>query len=418
MKDTIVRARSLLFVTTALTFSAIIATVSAQAEPSAVPIALSTLATQVAEVPLSPHMPAIDGQAGAGLSTAQGQYALFGNPAGFSSPTLTFSALSTGAWLTLRPVESLPTLWDLLTSGNLGLSGIAGSLSSEYGAQGLGAGASALIGLSGRGFGLGLSAVSEAYFYGANSTSLAGEVQTEIAVTGGFALRTRLFGTDFSVGVDARPFARIHAVLNSADSERVLSQVVAGNVGLGLLSSVPTLNGYGVAFDTGVQLKSGALTFGLQVRDIGGTRINYAAQEFQTVLDYIGRGGLPPTTYASVADVSAVDYVVPMRIGAGLSYQPDFGGVGRFLRAEMFLDVLDFVPVLAGSSTLLDTVRIGTHITLLSFLDLYGGIGVNYYSGGFGIHLAGFELGIAGYQQEGTGASRNSGLSVHASLQF
>jgi len=413
-----VRARSVFLATTALTFSLIIATVSAHADPSAVPIALSTTSPQVTEVPLSPHMPSIDGQAGAGLPTEQGQYALFGNPAGFSSPTLTFTALSTGAWLMLRPAESLPTLWNLLASANLGLSGIAGNLSSEYGAQGLGAGASALIGLSGKGFGIGLSAVSEAYFYGPNLTALAGEVQSEIALTGGFALRTKLFGSDFSIGIDARPFARIHAVLDSADSERVLSQVVAGNVSLGLLNTVPTLNGYGVAFDTGVQLKSGALTFGLQARDIGGTRINYAAQDFQTVLDYIGRGGLPPTTYASVANVSAVDYVVPMRIAAGLSYQPDFGSVGRFFRAGMFLDVLDFAPVFTGDSSLLDTVRVGTHITLLSFLDLYGGFGVDYYSAGFGIHLPGFEIGIAGYEQEGIGATRNSGLSVHASLQF
>jgi hypothetical protein len=363
-------------------------------------------------------LPSIDGQGATGLATSNGPAALFGNPAGFSSSKLTFTALSVGSWLHLRPLATTPLLWDLISEGKFGISGIAGGLTNEYGAQGLGSGASATIGLSGKGVGLALSAVTDSSFTGSYPLALTGYVQAELSIVAGFALNMQVLGAELSVGADARPFARIHGVLDNADSAAVIQKIVAGDVSLGVLNDVPTLNGYGLALDTGVQLRTGSLTFGISVRDVGGTRINYALHDFQTVLQYIGEGGLPPTSAGQIADVSGVAYVVPMRILTGVEYHPDLGSLSRYLDPRLFLSIPDLLPVFGGSTSILHAARFGVSLSVLSTLDFYGAIGLDYYAAGIGINLLALSVSVAAYQTTMESATRDSGIAINATLHF
>ncbi len=329
-----------------------------------------------------------------------------------------WTALSADGWLYLRPLESTPKLWGLLTSGRLSIPGMTGGLTSEYAAQGLGSGASATIGLSGKGLGFGLSVVTDGYFLG-NSypDNIGGHFQAEISFVGGFALTAQLFGAQISVGVDARPFARIHAVLDKTDAARVLPKVAAGDLSLSVLDGVPTLNGYGLAIDTGMQLRSGSVSFGLSVRDVGGTRINYAVHDFQVVMRYLGQAALPPTSSQTV-DVSDYQYVVPMRIAAGMSYHPDLGEAARYFDPRLFLTVPDVVPVFGGETSLADAIRAGFELNVLSGLRLWGGFGINYYSAGIGLHLLFMDLGLSGFEQVGRTVERSSGISFELAFRF
>lgn len=383
-----------------------------------VPLGDTASGNVIHEAPLQPHRPAADGTSGAALVTATGSEALFGNPAGFATDKIEYTALSADGWLYLRPVEAAPKLWDLLTSGNLSIPGMTGGLTSEYGAQGLGSGASATIGLSGRGLGLGLSVVTDGYFLGDSyPDNIGGHFQSEISFMGGFALTAHLFGAAISVGIDARPFARIHAVLDRTDAARVLPRVAAGDLSLSVLDGVPTLNGYGLGIDTGVQIKTGNIVVGASIRDVGGTRINYAVHNFETVMKYIGGAALPPTSMQTV-DVSGYDYVVPMRIALGIAYHPDLGGATRYFDPQFFLSVPDVLPVFGGDTSLFNAVRAGVELRILSGLRLWGGIGVNHYSAGIGLRLFFMDLAVSGFEQVGPAVPRSSGISFEFAMRF
>lgn len=385
---------------------------------SSVPLGDTASGNVINEAPLQPHRPAADGTSGAAAVTATGSEALFGNPAGFATDKIEYTALSADGWLYLRPIEATPKLWSLLTAGNLSIPGMTDGLTSEYGAQGLGSGASATIGLSGKGLGLGLSIVTDGYFLGDSyPDNIGGHFQTEVSFVGGFALTAHLFGAELSVGVDARPFARIHAVLNNTDAARVLPKVAAGDLSLSVLDGVPTLNGYGLGIDTGFQVRTGNIVLGASIRDVGGTRINYAVHNFETVMQYIGQAALPPTSTQTV-DVSGYDYVVPMRIALGMAYHPDLGGTARYFDPRFFLAVPDVLPVFGGDTSIIDALRAGLELRILSGLRLWGGIGVNHYSAGIGLKLLFMDLSISGFEQVGPTVPRSSGISFEFAFRF
>ncbi len=385
---------------------------------SVVPLGNTATGNVIYEAPLQPHRPANDATAGAASVTASGSEALFGNPAGFAGPKLEITAPALDGWLYLRPIEASNGLWNLLSEGKLSIPGMTDGLPAEYGAQGLGSGASATISVVGKGLGLGLTFVTDGYFLGNPYPSgIAGHVQSEISFVGGFALTAHLFGAAVSVGIDARPFARIHAVLDAADAARVLPEVAAGNVSLSVLDGVPTLNGYGLGIDTGVQISAGNLIIGFSARDVGGTRINYAVHNFESVLQYLGQGGLPPTSSQTV-DVSSYDYIVPMRLAIGLAYHPDLGSAARYFDPRLYLQVPDLIPLFGGQTALFDAIRAGVELNILSGLRLWGGIGVNYYTAGIGVNLFFVDLAISGFEQFGQTVPRSSGISFEFALRF
>lgn len=378
------------------------------------------------ESPLLPRLPALLGTAGGSVSSSNGYASLFTNPASFSNPVGSVTLLSASSWLDTNPIHFVPGFAGAIGGSGLSLASLFSSVASDISAGGFGYGAGIGVGIVGRGLAFAVSGVTQGMFSGelpgasGSTGSLTGALEAEITLLGGIAIPFKLFGLDVSVGADARPLARIHAVMNAAQSVSALSQLESGSLSLTVFDGVPTLNGYGLGIDAGVTVGSGPFKFGASLRDIAGTQLNYSLHNFQTVVSYIGQGGLPPNSVGISGDLLSHSYTVPMSLDLGVSLHPSFGSAARVFDPTFSLELPDAIAVFSGSRDVLPSLRASLDLRMFSILHLYAGAAVNYVSAGIGLKALFFDFSVAAGLRTVAAADTapESGLSAEFAIRF
>ena len=88
---------------------------------------------------------------------------------------------------------------------------------------------------------------------------------------------------------------RIHTLLPNADALAMFTALQAGDTLMVAMGAANAVYGVGVALDIGAIAELGWFTFGLSIKDIGGTVFNYSTDDFATLSAVFGSElRLPP----------------------------------------------------------------------------------------------------------------------------
>ena len=370
---------------------------------------------------LTPLDPTVIGQGGSYTAVAEGYPALFTNPAGFRLGRGSLTLLSTTAWAHARP----DTLLDDATALPLDdPSTILTMLEHQYEGEGsnemVGVGASVGIGWSGGGIGLGLSSTAEVRTLGEGFPfGITGELQGGFDFVGGISVPLSLLGMDLSIGADVRPIVRIYAPLSSATMADVLATLAQSSVNpLPALDSVPTLNGFGLAIDTGAMAALGPMRFGLSIRDLFGTQVSFAEHSFGEVFESLQVGGLPRVTSDTVVNN---DYRVPMSVSVGTSFHPDLGPFRHLIDPTIHAELRDIGALFRDDHSIWTRLHVGTQLRVLHLFRLRAGLNQGYFTLGAGAKLLFLDVNAAVFTQElglASGEKPSAGFSVEAAIRF
>lgn len=375
---------------------------------------------------LQPVDPSVIGQGGSFVAVAEGYPALFTNPAGFRLARGSLTLLSTSAWLHARPDVVVEDIRELPLDDPVSILTILqhqyeGAIDGAYGPNGMvGAGASMGIGWSGGGIGLGLSSTVEARSWGEGFPfGITGELQGGFDFVGGIAIPLNLLGMELSIGGDVRPIVRMFAPLSSSTMGPVLSSLVATDSNpLSALDAVPTLNGFGLAIDTGVIATLGPLNVGVSVRDLFGTRVGFAEHSFGAVYESLLVGALPAVTPESQV---STEYRIPMSVSLGASFHPNLGPLRHLIDPRVHAEIKDVPALLRDDVSIWTRMHVGTELKILHVLKLRAGLNQGYFTLGAGVKLLFLDVNAAVFTQElgdYAGQRPSAGISVEAALRF
>ncbi len=374
-------------------------------------IALSFAGSAYAQASLSglyPKDARSMGMGGAFGSLSTGYQAFFGNPAGFSGPgTLTIADLS--AWAYLRPTPE--NIRDIVEAagGQMTDADKQALVDRLIAENGLGGGASAGIGWSGKGFGLGLNIVSDVLATGTSSADAAIKVRNQANAVIGMAMPLELGPFVFSIGVDIRAFYRL-----DSDGEWSFATLAAAAAsGQGMTAEVAdlvTLGGIGLALDTGATVRVGPLTAGFMVRDYG---YRFSMGD------------------ATVGELAA-DWAFPLEGSNAYALTPIYtAGLGLDLRnnsvvtTSLYVEVDDPITFFTAAGDDLESalglVHAGAELELLKFISLRAGINKGLVSVGAGLDFALVEIDAAFFSQyiDSTIMPQGrSGIAIQAAVRF
>ncbi len=358
--------------------------------------------TVQAEPPFEPAFPTTRAQGDAVVASASGFESLYANPAGFAIGKPSFTLLSIAPGLAPIPtsssLERLGAAWSRPQDA-------AASLGPSLLTDGFGSTVAAGIGYTGSGLGLGLIMGGETW----GSASL--NTQITVSFVGGMAFNV---GKHFSFGGAVRPMVRIDVPSMQVGELFSFLQDPAGS---GV--ATPSLYGFGVALDVGGIAQYGPLRYGLAVTNIAGTRMYYAQNSLHDLASSVlGGAGLPNGQTVST------DYVVPMQATFGVGYHPKLGRVATFFDPTVEVDyAYRFDPVnmlkTPTSLDLIDGIRAGLDLRLFSFFHLRAGYEYGRLTGGAGVDLPGFQVGVQLFEQVspsshyGPSRGASAGISIH-----
>ena len=275
--------------------------------------------------------------------------------------------------------------------------------------NGLGGGASAGIGWSGKGFGLGLTIVSDVLAAGTSSADATVKVRNQANAVIGMALPLELGPFAFSIGVDIRAFYRL-----DSDGEWSFATLAAAAAsGQGMTAEVAdlvTLGGIGLALDTGATVRVGPLTAGFMVRDYG---YRFSMGD------------------ATVGELAA-DWAFPLEGSHAYALTPIYtAGLGLDLRnnsvvtTSLYAEVDDPITFLTAAGDDLESalglVHAGAELELLKFIALRAGINKGLVSVGAGLDFALVEIDAAFFSQyiDSTAMPQGrSGIAIQAAVRF
>jgi len=371
-------------------------------------------AAQIAEMPFVPLSPAVMGQGDCAIATAQGYDAFFYNPAGFSRGNGEFMLTSATSWVYARPDQ---LIWQgvLLALGRTNPTATFNFLNSQITTGGFGVGSAIGFGIVKGGFGLGAALILDSLLYGQTMLGMTGDLTATLGFIGGLSVPLYIAGMRVYVGGDVRPMIRIHAPIQNA-SAIALTNAIANGTDIGAaLSSATAVYGSAVGLDLGIIGEVGWFSFGLSIRDLGGTTFAYSQNTLGSVAGALAsQGSLPAGSPPSDA------YVIPMDIGVGLSIHPDLGTFAYFLDPRLSMDFRNLVGTLQGSALLWTAIHAGAEIRLFNLFVLRGGINQGYLTAGGGVKVSVFDVNFAVFTRElgfYPGDQPNAGMAFNADIK-
>lgn len=348
----------------------------------------------------SPVLPDIIGRGNAVTATAHGYGALFTNPAGFSKPDGSFTLLSASINPYFAPnaenIENFKLAIDDQTAA-------IDLLSDLIVTNGIGANANTGIAFVGKG--LGLAVVVDVDSYGRGKTALGTEVDAvgTAAVIAGLSFNPQLGPFSIHVGGDLRLMYRM-----KMDNVSVLDLISLSD-GTGT-PDVNVLSGGGLAVDLGTIVDVGSWSFGMSVRDIGGTKFYYEYENLDT-----GAVG-------NVEDDFGVEYKIPMVVSTGIGYHPNLGALKLIIDPTFNFEYQHVYYADEDNTPSFWTgVHAGTEIKVLRFMKVRAGINQGYITVGIGAKLLFLDLNMAYFTREMgeyAGVDPNSGLSLEVAIRF
>ena len=376
------------------------------------------------EIPFAPMGPTALGKGGTEISDARGWDALFSNPAGFSRDPSAFTLSSTTAWVYSRPDELLG-LAGQLASGTGSSSSLINFMNNQVTHGGIGAGASWGIGYVGGGLGLGAAFVLDSVMAGPSLLGAAGDPQlglgsgltATLGFVGGLAIPFEVAGFKVHAGGDVRPMIRVHTLLTNAVAVNMLNALANGNDVLATLGTAPALYGVGIGIDLGAIAELGWFTVGLSIRDLGGTQFRYNTTDFSVVEGTLSSSLQFPTTGSLASD----QWVIPMDIGVGVTFHPDFGTFNNVVDPSASLEVRNVVGALAGDASFWSLLHFGIDARLASFFTLRTGLNQGYLTAGMGVRFLVFDLNFAVFTRElgqHLGDRPLSGMTIDSSIRW
>lgn len=345
----------------------------------------------------APVLPDIIGRGNAVTSTAHGYGALFTNPAGFSKDDGSFTLLSTS----INPYF-FPNSKDIDGFSSAGSDPVSAieKLSELIVTNGIGANANTGIAVVGKGLGLGL--IFDVDSYGRGKTALGTEVDVvgTLAVIGGLSFNITPGPFSIHLGGDLRYMHRI-----KMENVAILELIEIKN------SDVNVYTGNALALDLGAIVDLGPWSFGMSIRDIGGTKFVY---ESVPVSDY-GNGSID-------ADKVDDDYRIPMAISTGFGYHPDFGSISWLIDPTFNLEYQHVYYADPDNTPSFWTgIHAGTEIRVLKIIKLRGGLNQGYFTAGLGAKLLFMDINVAYFTREMSeyaGVDPNSGISLEVAIRF
>jgi hypothetical protein len=376
-------------------------------------------AADIYELGLSPVIPGLMAQGGAAVATARGWDSFFTNPAGFSRDGGTFTVLEAGAWLYARPDRLIGIAQEAI-AGGVG-PGMLTLVNDEITGGGFGIGASAGIGYAAKGLGLGMVIVTDSYFWGPTFLGMGGDLTATVGFMGGMSFPLQAGPFVIHVGGTLRPMVRIHTLLPNADALAFFDNYF--NLGMSFIDSLGAANavyGVGVAMDLGAIAELGWFTFGLSIRDLGGTVFNYSIDDFATLAAVFGSElRLPPG--AAVSD----RYVIPMDVGFGVGFHPKLGKFSNILDPSLHVDLTDMVNTIggaiAGDSSIWKMFHLGAELRILRVLSGWAGLNQGYFTFGAGLDLFVVEINASMFTRElgdFLGDRPSSGFTLEVALRY
>lgn len=363
------------------------------------------------EKPFVPVSPQIMGQGGAFIAGAHGYNALFYNPAGFARSEGSFTITDTTVWVYANPARFMDSI------GNAGTEEITNFVNQEITTGGLGYGFSQGIGYVGGGLGLGAAFIMDSYIYGPTALGAEGDITFTLGFIAGLGVPVNLLGIKFNLGADIRPMIRLHAPFAHDTVLDLLNAAMSGGDLLASFSSVNAMHGFGLGLDLGAIAELGNLNVGLSIRDFLGTSFKYTENSFGTIMDSLASSGSFPDSGTEVTE----DYHIPMDVGVGVAYYPDWGLMSALIEPSFYADLQDVIGVIRDKRSPWALLHMGTEVRVLSFLKLRAGLNQGYITLGGGIELLFLDLNFALFTREmgkHLGDRPNSGITIEGAIRF
>lgn len=360
--------------------------------------------TQVNSV--SPKDASSMGMGGTFKVFSTGYDTFFGNPAGFGSKKGELTIADINTWVYVKPTqENIQAAQDIISGDDSGMMSTIERLVIE---NGFGAGASIGLGWAGKGFGLGLTMVTDEI---ATGTSLLGAKlvsQTQANVTVGLAFPFRLGPVDFSVGADARAFYKLNSDPASGwPFNTIITDIVVNNKDpMETIETLDVLGGYGFALDAGATIGLGPFMVGAMMRDLG-LEMN---MEKAKVGDVLNSGEIP-------MDGTIVYQLKPI-ITAGLGFKLDLG----LIAPSAYVEADDPIALISeGFDSIWGNLHAGAELRLLRFLALRAGLNQGYLSLGVGMNILFLKVDAALFTEEigvNPGDFGRTGVAIQAAVRF
>ncbi len=363
------------------------------------------------EKPFVPVSPQIMGQGGAFIADAHGFNSLFYNPAGFARSDGSLTISDTTAWVYANPARFMDSI------GNASTEEITNFVNQEITTGGLGYGFSQGIGYVGGGLGLGAAFIMDSYLYGPTALGAEGDITFTLGFIAGLGLPVDLLGIKFNFGADIRPMIRVHAPFAHDTALDLLNAAMSGGDLLASFSGVDAMHGFGLGLDLGAIAELGNLNVGLSIRDFLGTSFKYTENSFETIMDSLGSSGSFPDSGTEVTE----DYHIPMDVGVGVAYYPDWALLGDLIEPSFYADLQDVIGVIRDKRSPWALLHMGTEVKMLSFLTLRAGLNQGYITLGGGIELLFLDLNFALFTREmgkHLGDRPNSGITIEGAIRF
>lgn len=346
----------------------------------------------------APVLPDVIGMGNAATATAHGYEALFTNPAGFSKADGSFTLLSASVNPYFAPTpENIDNFKLALNDQEEAIV----LLSDLVVTNGIGANANTGIAIVGKGLGLGL--VLDVDSYGRGKTALGTEVDAvgTLAAIAGLSFNPQLGPLSIHVGGDLRYMHRM-----KMDNVSIIDLINLGDDDETSTADVDLLTGDALAIDLGTIVDMGSLSFGMSVRDVGGTKFIYSYENMET---------------EATGDVDE-DYRIPMQINTGIGYHPDFGALSFFIDPTFNFEYQHvFYADKENTPSFWTGVHAGTEIRVLRFMKLRGGINQGYFTAGIGAKLLFLDVNMAYFTREMSeyaGVDPNNGMSLEVAIRF
>ncbi|MGO9310939.1 MAG: hypothetical protein ACLQDL_18190 [Spirochaetia bacterium] len=368
------------------------------------------------EIPFVPMSPEVLGRGGSAIADARGYDSLFNNPAGFSRDPSSMTLSSTSVWMYSNPGQ-LAGLAGQLLHGTSTPASISSFLDNQVTSGGVGAGGAWGIGYVGGGLGLGASFILDSVLSGPSYLASTGDLTGTLGLIAGLSVPFDVGGFRLHVGGDVRPMVRVHALLTNTVAVGILNALSDGGSVLSQLGAAPALYGVGIGVDLGAIAELGAFNVGLSIRDLGGTQFRYNTTPFSVLTSSLASSLQFPSSGSVVSD----QYVIPMDIGMGVSFHPDFGTFNNTIDPTFSLEMRNIVGGLSGTDSVWTLLHLGIETKFFSSFTFRTGLNQGSLTLGGGLKFLVFDLNFAVFTRElGTyvGEQPLSGMTFDAAIRW
>jgi hypothetical protein len=355
-----------------------------------------------------PKDPKSMGMGGSFRVFSTGYDSFFGNPAGFATPKGSLTISDVAVWAYFKPTQENIDKAMAIAAGETTDSQTTSYITDWVITNGLGAGVSYGLGWAGKGFGLGVTLVSDNVAWGGSFLSAKLRTKTQATAVAGIGLPFSLGPVKFRVGADARAYYLLNSPVPSHwPFSTIATPLLSSGDVEAAVRDLDIVGGYGFAFDAGLTIGIGPLSVGALVRDYG---LEFAMQTTKvgTLIDemMVPLEGTEP-------------YILNPTLAVGSALQFNFGKVlapSLYVEAEDVLSLMD-----DGIEAVWTKLHAGAELKLFNFIALRGGLNKGWVSVGAGIDLLFLEIDAALFTEEtgiNPGDSGRSGLALQVALRL